>query len=187
LAQLRHGLALARHYEVNPGPLPPGVAVKMETAKRAEAKAELDRAKYWPDKNGKGRKVDRWTGRNLGEDAIAADKLADRGFAEFYANHYSRICLYVHGSGLARVAGLTPELFPVLSTIAFQTIGHFAIVAAEMTLRLAGRWDREAERAVQDVKDMRQAAIDGVFANHPARKKVPKPRKRRNPPRAPRP
>jgi hypothetical protein len=167
-AQQRHGMKLGQYYEGRPGPVPPGVEFKIASAKASEPAAREERARLWPHM--KGRHPDRWTGRNLGRDAIEAETLAARGFAEFYANHYPRTCLYVHGSGLARVAGLSTELFPVLSTIAFDTIGRFAIVVAEMTLRLAGHWDTEADRAIQDLAKTRRAEIDKVYAEHPARK-----------------
>ena len=170
-AQQRHGMKLARYYEGRTDPISDGVAAKIASAKLCEPAAKMDRAKRWPHK--KGKHPDRWTGRDLGRDAIEAETLAARGFAEFYANHYPRICLYVHGSGLARVAGLSAELFPVLSTIALETIGRFAIVAAEMTLRLAGLWDTAAERAIEDLMKTRKVAVDTVYAEHPARKGPP--------------
>jgi hypothetical protein len=169
-AQHRHGITLARHYDGKPGRPVPGVAAKIATAKRLEAEAQTDRAKRWPTRKGKVRHADRWTGRDLGTDATEAEKLAARGFVDFYANHYQRICWYVHGSGLAVVEGLNAELFPVLSTIALQTIGQFAIVVAEMALRLAGCWEADANRAIQLLGKARMATIGKVFAEHPARK-----------------
>jgi hypothetical protein len=41
---------------------------------------------------------------------------------------------------------------------------------AEMTLRLAGLWDTEADRAIEDLKEARLATVNEVFAEHPARR-----------------
>jgi hypothetical protein len=181
-AKFRHAAAVARHYDGKPGPLPGEVATMIGFAKRWAPAIEADRVRRWPDKKGKGRHPDRWTGHDLRHDAIEADKLAHRGFVEFYASRYQQICWYVHGSGLTGVANINEEMFPALTLIAFDAIGQFAIVAAEMAVRLAGHWDAQADLAIQSLAKGRKVAIAKVYVGHPARKRPPDAEPRSPPP-----
>jgi hypothetical protein len=169
-AKYRHAATVARHYDGKPGPFPGEVATMIGFAQRWAPAVEADRVRRWPDKRGKGRHPDRWTGHDLRHDAIEADKLADRGFVEFYTSRYQQICWYIHGSGLTGVANVDEEMFPALTLIAFDAIGQFAIVAAEMAVRLAGYWDAEADLAIQHLAKTRKGAIAVVYVKHPARK-----------------
>jgi hypothetical protein len=172
-AKLHDALAVAR-YVANRPAAQKGTEVIVDFAQRNGAAIEVERAKHWPPKPGKKtHHPQRWTGRNLDQDALEADKLADRGFTDFYEHRYRRICWNVHGSGLAGVAGLDKDTFPALTVFAFDSIGHFALVTAEMALRLVGGWDAEAEIAFGECSKARRIAIALHFHNHPARQEPP--------------
>ena len=135
---------------------------------------EADRAKYWPPNPGKKAKhPSRWTNRTLDQDAEEADELADRGFVDFYENRYRQICLNTHGSGLAGVIGINMELFPALTLFAFDSMGHFGIVAAEMALRFVGKWDEETTMALENLSKTRTRTVAQLFGAHRARQSVP--------------
>jgi hypothetical protein len=96
------------------------------------------RARYWGGQH-PGR---RWTGRDLGRDATAADGFfPEARFAEFYATRYAETCWNTHGSGLAGFRGIGEEMFPGLAAIAMRDAARFAIVAAKIAVQHFGLWD----------------------------------------------
>lgn len=101
------------------------------------------RKQWWPRKDGRSEHPDRWTRRTLPEDADNATKLYPTGkFDEYIAVRYPQICWNTHGSGGAGVRGISVEVFPALAAIAFKECAHFALIAAEMTLRHFDLWDK---------------------------------------------
>ena len=96
---------------------------------------------------------------------MAADGLAPRRFVEFYECSYRQFCWNTHGSGLTGL-DLSIDLVPSLTLFAFKELGHFAIVAAEMAVRLAGAWDAEMERLFGEVGVVRERAVAMVFGKH---------------------
>lgn len=128
-----------------------------------QTRIEELRVRYWPDRRGRGRHPNRWTGNDLGTDASAATQLFPEGeFDRYYATRYPQLCWSTHGSGLAGVRGIPPEHFPALSALAFRECVHFAIVVGEVVLRHIGLWD--AALAVE-FDDHRQDRILAVGAS----------------------
>jgi hypothetical protein len=122
------------------------------------ARVEALRVTHWPGPQGNGRHPPRWTGRDLGVDAAAATQLfSDGDFEAFYETRYPQICWNTHGSSLAGVRSITPEMFPGLSALAFQESTHFALVAAEIILRRFGLWDAEVAVEFDDHSSHRTA------------------------------
>ena len=110
------------------------------------------RAAYW---NGK-HPGNRWTGRNLRDDARAATQLFSGGkFEQFYDTRYPQICWNTHGSGIAGIRNVRQEHFPGLSAFAFQACIEFALVAAEIVLRQFGLWDAATAGEFDDAKTHR--------------------------------
>lgn len=105
---------------------------------RESASIHADRAKFWAGKHPR----DRWTGRNLEDDATAATSLfPEVDFEETYATRYNQLCWNTHGSGLAALRGFSMEEFPALSAVAFHECARFALATTKVILLHLGVWD----------------------------------------------
>jgi hypothetical protein len=122
-----------------------------------KANIEKVRLTLWP--NFKGKHPPRWTGRDLGRDAEAAEKVLAEGFEEFYRLRYPELCWNVHGSGLAGIANIRTEAVPYIGGRAAAEAARFARVVAEVVAKHMGCWDEEGFKTLpQRVKDARAMA-----------------------------
>ncbi len=136
----------------------------VEYATREKARIETLRHQWWPTENGRHPR-NRWTGRDLGQDAKEADRFLQKGFEEFYRLRYQQICWTVHGSGAAGIANIAPEHFPFVGGRAYGEAARFATVVAGVVARHLGCWDEAAfRRLAEQVKEARVAVYLG---HHP--------------------
>jgi hypothetical protein len=146
----------------------PGTAEQMMAtfAVRERARIEKLRMAYWP--NHKGKHPPRWTGRDLGQDAVAADRHLSEGFEEFYRLRYPQLCWNVHGSGLTGVANIRAELIPYIGGRAAADAAKFARVVAEVVSKHMGCWDEAAfKRLPEQVVLAKAAAFSAVMPGVP--------------------
>jgi hypothetical protein len=133
---------------------------------RESASIQADRAKYWGSKHPR----DRWTGRNLEQDAMAATSLfGEVDFEETYATRYNQLCWNTHGSGLAGLRGFSTTEFPALSAVAFHECARFALATAKVVLLHLGLWEslaREFEELRQRTVLVKRAAM-GLLCDGP--------------------
>ena len=126
------------------------------------------RKRWWPRKDGKPEHPDRWTRRNLSEDADKATQLYPAGKLDaYYARRYAHNCWNTHGSGLAGVRGIPPADFPALAVLAFDECAQFAMIALEMTLRHFSIWET-ATAELEELRAERVAAKADVLGITPA-------------------
>lgn len=125
--------------------------------KNNKAVIEKLRVKNWP--NHKGKHPPRWTGRDLAQDAEAAEKLQAEGFEEFYRLRYPMLCWNIHGSGLAGVANIRAEAVPYIGSRAAADAAKFSRVVAEVVSKHLGCWDEDNFKKLPDqVKEARALA-----------------------------
>jgi hypothetical protein len=131
---------------------------------REQARIEKLRLQFWPSEGGRHPR-NRWTGRNLANDAEQADKLLAEGFAEFYRLRYPELCWNVHGSGLAGIANISVEAVPYLGGRAAAEAASFARVVAEVVAKHMGCWDEERfKKLPEQVKEARVMAYAAAMA-----------------------
>lgn len=113
----------------------------------------------------RGRHPDRWTDRNLGDDAREADKqgLAFQ-FERFYETEYRQLCWMVHGSAFA-MREVGPEGFAGLAGLVFPRCSDLGMTAAEVLLRRFERWGEEQARAFAELRDQRTMVAAAVRAS----------------------
>lgn len=152
-----------------------------------EQRVKALRLRWWPPKQGKkSEPPERWTGRNLSDDAAKATDLYRAGkFDAYYARRYSQNCWNTHGSGLAGVRGVPAEDFPALASLAFSECAQYALIAAEMALRHFCIWEtaipefealhRERARANADVLGITPADLGLVTSKWQGRLLFPLP------------
>lgn len=113
-----------------------------------------ERAQTWgTDRNGKPLVPDRWTGRNLEQDAEAAERYLSAGFKRFYAERYASTCWYVHGSGVLGILEFPAESFPDLCAIAMHNACNFGMICGEYALRLYDEFDDVSQQRLQALKE----------------------------------
>ncbi|HET9954948.1 MAG TPA: DUF5677 domain-containing protein [Polyangiaceae bacterium] len=102
-----------------------------------------ERESTWgKNKNGKPIAPERWTGRNLEQDAKAADAYVPKAsFVRFYSESYVPACWYVHGSGVVGILEVPAAFFPTLSALALHKVCVFGLVCTEYALRLFNVFD----------------------------------------------
>lgn len=130
---------------------------------RESARVEQLRARWWPRNSGPPGHPSRWTGRDLGTDAERADALLASGFVEFYRLRYPQICWNTHGSGAAGIAGVPPEVFPMIGGMAYREAARFAAVVAEVTTKAMGCWN---ESEFKTLREEMKRASGLVYASH---------------------
>lgn len=141
-AKLKHA-ETAAEYLTSSGRQPDSAEQMMVSyATRERPRIEKLRATYWP--NHKGKHPPRWTGRDLSQDAEAADKHLREGFVDFYRLRYPQLCWNVHGSGLTGVANIRAEVIPYIGGQAAAESANFARVVAEVVAKHMGCWNEEA-------------------------------------------
>ena len=117
------------------------------------------RAQYWPQKDGKTKHPPRWTGRSLADDAVEATRRFPEGaFDAYYQTRYQELCWNTHGSGLAGVLGLSPEIFPSLFALSVGDSSRFALLIAELVLKHLGAWDDAVARDFSTHREIRVVA-----------------------------
>ena len=134
--------------------------------KNNKAVIEKLRVKHWP--NHKGKHPPRWTGRDLAQDAEAAERFQAEGFEEFYRVRYPMLCWYVHGSGLTGLANIRAEVIPYIGSSAAVDAAKFGRVVAEVVAKHMGCWDEETFNKLSDqVKEARARAWASVMGVAP--------------------
>ncbi len=133
-AKLKAAERVQKRY--SPGPMPTKHAAQETFIRTETSRIHALRAKYWGGKH-----PARWTGRHLDVDAYKADTFDSCGFAEYYDERYPQVCWNVHGSGLAGVRNITPDLFPALAGLALIEIAFFSVIGTRAVLQLLDRYD----------------------------------------------
>jgi hypothetical protein len=139
----------------------------IEWTQRNKANIEELRSKFgWVDsRTQKPRHPDRWTGRNLAEDAKAADGAGLRfGFEHFYETQYRAICWSVHGSAFA-VRGVEAAEFPGIAGLLFPRCSDLALAASELLLRHFGVWDDDKVKALEELARQRVSKAETTRAS----------------------
>jgi hypothetical protein len=138
-AKLKHA-ETAADYLASAGRQPDGAERMMVAfAIRERPRIEKLRLAHWP--NHRGKHPSRWTGRDLSQDAEAADKHLAEGFEEFYRLRYPQLCWNVHGSGLTGIANVRAEVIPYIGGEAAADAAKFGRVVAEVVTKHMGCWD----------------------------------------------
>jgi hypothetical protein len=107
----------------------------------------------------------RWTGRNLRDDAERCDELARSQHGVHYRVRHAELCWSTHGSGFASVRGVSASSFPAITGVAFYEAGLFARTAAAHVLVLLDRFDASmTERFAQLDQDCDAARLAAVTA-----------------------
>jgi len=147
-AKLKHA-ATALDYITSAGRQPDGAEQMMVTYATGErARIEKLRLAHWP--NHKGKHPPRWTGRDLAQDAEAADKHLAEGFEEFYRLRYPQLCWNVHGSGLTGLANIRAEYIPYIGGRAAADAAKFATVVAEVVAKQMDCWNEDTFKKLSD-------------------------------------
>jgi hypothetical protein len=129
-------------------PIPDEYQPQVDFIDREEANVELMRKGLWPytgsdpKRQSKGTHPDRWTGNSLSTDVIKADslhgpeikKIFGSNLEEFYETEYRRLNWSVHGSGLAGVWNLPPEVFHSMCGLAFIWCARMAMICSLIVL-----------------------------------------------------
>jgi hypothetical protein len=166
-AKLKQAEAVVRHFKK-----PPKQPAHVEAFKfkdREGDRINALRLKFWPSKNQKPKHPDRWTGRNLPDDAARADRVAGFEFSKFYAERFSYLCWNTHGSGLAGVRTLTEQNFPAMSALAFAESARFAVIGTDLILRVFEKHDAITEARYRRLEADRKAARADVILGYPVR------------------
>jgi hypothetical protein len=140
-------------------------------AKNRQAILSEREAAWGLNKNGKPLSPDRWTARNLEQDARAAEgHLPQTRFIKFYSENYAPACWYVHGSGVIGLLEIPRDFFPTLSALALHHVCIFGLVCAEYALRLFNVFDAISEarfRRLENEMGMAGLAIAGRRGTEP--------------------
>jgi hypothetical protein len=161
-AKLRYAEQLARHVAKGGSSPPPDyqhvIAFASNDKKRIEA---LRRRFGWLEhderrkKKGDTRHPDRWTNRNLADDARFADKLGHSfHFETFYETEYRKLCWLVHGSAFA-IRGIDAGNFPGVAGLLFPACGDMGLLSAELVLRHLGLWSNERAAKFDEIRKQR--------------------------------
>ena len=130
-----------------------------------EQRIKALRTRWWPRKDHKPEHAERWTQRNLPDDADRATELYRAGeFDEYYATRYSHSCWNTHGSGLAGVRGISAKEFPGLAAGALGECAQFALMATEITLRHFRIWETATAElaALREQRTLAKANVLGI-------------------------
>jgi hypothetical protein len=138
-AKLKHAEAISRFYAGRKVPAEFSEAVQFVQREGAAVAAKRT-ARGWVTPTGT-RHPDRWTSRNLGDDAKRADGFEPGlPLEETYETKYRQMCWYVHASGAVGLRGLGADMFPALGGLTLRTCGTLAVVYAKLMLKYAGVW-----------------------------------------------
>jgi hypothetical protein len=162
-AKLKYAEAVTRYVSTMGQPPEEHEKTIMAFVQREQARVEQLRARWWPRKSGAAGHPPRWTGRDLGTDSERAEALHPSGFLEFYRLRYPQICWNTHGSGAAGIAGVAPEVFPMIGGMAYREAARFATVVAEVTTKAMGCWNKDEFSALR--AEMKRASTL-VYASH---------------------
>jgi hypothetical protein len=110
-----------------------------------------------------GRRVNRWTGRDLPGDASEADKHASRGFATFYAEHGQILNLNTHGSGGAYLRRMSADVIPAVGARAMHWACDMAQVIAGGVLEYAGALDEARKAQLAELAHNRTVAFGATM------------------------
>jgi len=139
-AKLKHAEAISRFYAGRQAPSNHQEAIAF-AQREATAIAARRIARGWVTSNGT-RHPDRWTSRNLGDDARKADGFeVGLDLEETYETKYRQMCWYVHASGAVGLRSLGRDIFPTLGGLAFRACSTLAEKHAKLMLRYSGAWD----------------------------------------------
>jgi hypothetical protein len=138
-AKLKHAEAIIRFYAGRDVPAEFNEAVQFVEREGASVTAKRT-ARGWVTPTGT-KHPDRWTSRNLGDDAKRADGF-EPGLAleETYETKYRQMCWYVHASGAVGLRGLGADIFPALGGLTLRTCSTLAVVYAKLVLKYADVW-----------------------------------------------
>jgi hypothetical protein len=139
-AKLKHAEAIGRFYAGRQ--VPPEFREAIAFVQREGAAVAARRTRRgWVTPTGATRHPDRWTSRNLGDDAKRADSFElGLNLEETYQTKYRQMCWYVHASGAVGLSGLGAEIFPALGGLTLRTCSTLAVAYAKLMLKYAGIW-----------------------------------------------
>jgi hypothetical protein len=140
-AKLKHAEALAAYLVRTNSKPTEEQEITVAFASREKNRIEsLRRTFGWTRKDGSTIHPERWTKRNLSEDAKLADKLGHSfRFEHFYETEYRRLCWLVHGSALA-VRAIPADHFPGIAGLLFPACGDLGLFCSELVLKHLGVW-----------------------------------------------
>jgi hypothetical protein len=167
-AKLKHAEGIERFYVSTGKTVPSEHSDAVRFIARERSKVHALRRQYWPRRDNKPEHPDRWTGRNLPEDARAADQCASYEFGEFYAARFAHLCWNTHGSGLAGVRLLTENHFPGVSALGLAEGVRFAIIGGELVLRLFDKHDSITEARLRELEKRRREVRAQVLVTYPS-------------------
>lgn len=139
-AKLKSAKALLTYYASVGLAVPNSYSEQDRFIANEEASIIRMRNELWPTL--KGRHPDRWTGRNLADDARAADdcwrddilREFGVGLTEFYETEYRRMNWIVHGSALAGVRDLSAVAFHYVCGLGFKWCSDLAMLSTKVVL-----------------------------------------------------
>jgi hypothetical protein len=139
-AKLKHAEAISRFYAGRQAPSEFREAIEFVQREIAAVTARRTR-RGWVTPTGATRHPERWTSRNLGDDAKRADSFElGLNLEETYETKYRQMCWYVHASGAVGLRGLGAEMFPALGGLTLRTCSTLAVAHAKLMLKYAGIW-----------------------------------------------
>lgn len=160
-AKLKHAEAIARYIGTGTPDAESRHAITF--AQREAARVNAARiARGWTRSNGDPRHPDRWTTRNLGDDAKRADGFEPNvNLERAYELSYRKMCWYVHGSGAVGLTSIGAANFPALGGLMFHTCSQLVVTHAKLLLKYTGLWDQGYEgRAWPDLfEELRRAQV----------------------------
>jgi hypothetical protein len=129
-----------------------------------EASILAEREALWGlNKNGEPNTPERWTKRNLEQDAIKAESYFSGGFVRFYAERYASTCWYVHGSGVTGIWELPDDRFANACSLAIRDAHNFALVCVEYALRLFDSFDEISEARIGRLNREMIGTFDAIW------------------------
>lgn len=120
--------------------VPDSYSEQASFAMKEEAAIVRMRTLLWPQFHGG--HPNRWTGRSLDRDVIAADnswgdeiaREFGESLTEFYETEYRRMNWNVHGSGLAGIRDLSPDGIHALCGLGFKWCADLAMLCTKAVL-----------------------------------------------------
>lgn len=139
-AKLKSAKAILAYYAKKGMSVPESYSEQASFAAKEEATIVKMRNVLWPQLSGG--HPNRWTGKSLDRDVLAADnswgdEIATEfgeSLTEFYETEYRRMNWNVHGSGLAGIRNLSPDGIHALCGLGFKWCADLAMLCTKAVL-----------------------------------------------------
>lgn len=164
--KLKYAERIKAFYETNKVEVPAGSELVVGFPERSGERVKAQRSQYWVGKGGGAIEPDRWTNRNLYEDAKDAGVRGASQLREFYLHRYPQLCWATHGSGMIGVRNAPEDLFPGFLASYLDDCREMALLIGRLSLELLNLWDsnvagmfEELGRAIEDGEVVRAASL----------------------------